>query len=269
MNQYNFTSVTVSAPRAFLVTGNNIYYLSGAVSGSADPTLVIKIDGQQSIELLPGQGFTLPRTATHWAISPKTSGSSITGVLMIGKGEFTNDRVQSLSVEQSEILADTEFFLSWFSAGRFVATDKKTVIIKAGSTGAYIKRLMISAHNGGRVKLATGLISTLSAQASAGVGTALASSRSTNISATAGTVKSHARTTLEMWTPTTTFNYGTGALGEYGDIALPPTYASFVSLPLNRGIYIALNYCLAIELIDGTGVGGAASDFCVMVEGDQ
>lgn len=254
MNTYRFTSVTSTSPKVINAAGQNFYYLDGTATGSSDNTILVRIDGQQSFEVLPGQGFRLPRIGTNWTISAKSG--AVSGSLMIGLGDFKNNRVagQVQSVDGSRLLALQN--QSFMLAGRvsITASINTTALVFRGyqaadGTTPYLKKLRLYGDFNGAslIKLATTNIAGLTAQ-----GTLIqspASSRTLNISPQAGIGGLHGLLKAELWSAASPFNYSysggwVGQVANYLDIA----GKVWTDIVWGDPIYIEDSYAFVIEL---------------------
>jgi hypothetical protein len=118
--QYFDLKVAPNGMREIQVQGNYIYFLEGS-AGGADATLSLrKGAGSDSILLKPGQAIKLPDAGgydTRWIISNYRNQGTIIGTLLIGDGEFSDNRISG-SVEvidggKNRTKADVAFMLNY------------------------------------------------------------------------------------------------------------------------------------------------------------
>lgn len=95
MQIYDFT-VTTNGTFEIAALGNYVYYYSGS-AGGADPTILLKHDvSGTTIRLMPGQGFTMDsqqQPGGRWLLTNSAGAATITGRLVVGKGQIQDNRV--------------------------------------------------------------------------------------------------------------------------------------------------------------------------------
>jgi hypothetical protein len=73
--------------------GEYVYYLSGS-AGGLDAGIELEPErGGSKVKLRPGQGVRFKETNTSWQIVPAVAGMRVIGELVIGTGEFSDNRV--------------------------------------------------------------------------------------------------------------------------------------------------------------------------------
>lgn len=113
MQTYAFdTSAAAIIPAA----GNFFCYVSGSAAGNDDAIIVRPDSGGMPIELQPGQQFRFPRAVGAWRIAPRTAGAVVVGKVLVGDGDFADNRVSG-SVEvidggKSRTLSGRSFAMS-------------------------------------------------------------------------------------------------------------------------------------------------------------
>lgn len=89
-------TIAANQARQLEAPGTYFYFYSGS-AGGADSTIVLKEDAKgTTVQLKPGQAFRLPagsRQATRWSIQNFANAGTITGLVVIGDGEITDNRV--------------------------------------------------------------------------------------------------------------------------------------------------------------------------------
>jgi hypothetical protein len=94
--QFFDLSIAPNGMRELQVQGSYVYFLDGS-AGGADATIALrKGAGSDSILLKPGQAIKLPDAGgfdTRWIISNYRNQGTIIGTLLIGDGEFFDNRI--------------------------------------------------------------------------------------------------------------------------------------------------------------------------------
>lgn len=89
-------TIAANQARQLEAAGTYFYFYAGS-AGGADSTILLKEDAKgTTIQLKPGQAFRLPagsRQATRWSIQNFANAATITGQVVIGDGEITDNRV--------------------------------------------------------------------------------------------------------------------------------------------------------------------------------
>lgn len=99
--QYYDINVGVNKPQEVSAQGKFIYFLSGS-AGGADSTIAVRMGNSGDVVLLkPGQSFRMPTGLSpidRWTLSNFANILPIIGVVLIGEGEFEDNRISG-SVE--------------------------------------------------------------------------------------------------------------------------------------------------------------------------
>lgn len=142
------------ASRQVDVQASYVYYLNGS-AGGADATLELRpINGGDTVYLKPGQAYKMPpemtQGVTRWIIKNMLGAGTILGQVMMGAGEFTDNRITG-SVEvidggRNRTAANQAFIGSSFAGsvgGQYPliqlwnpAASGKVVVLKSFSIGS-------------------------------------------------------------------------------------------------------------------------------------
>ncbi len=93
--QYFDITLPVGGVRLIDVIATYVYYLNGEASG-ADSTIEISNEsGSDTVLLKPGQAYKMPygKENKRWLIKSHLGEATITGKLLMGKGEFSDNRI--------------------------------------------------------------------------------------------------------------------------------------------------------------------------------
>lgn len=115
--------------------GTYLRYYAGSAVGGVDPSIIIKAGGYgTTVVLAPGQAVRLPADAKpvdNWQLLNYAGLGAITGQIVIGDGEITDNRINgSVSVSSGTVV---------ISSGTVTATDENKVRVKANA--AYTRSL--------------------------------------------------------------------------------------------------------------------------------
>ncbi len=92
MRYYDF-SVPVGGLFTISTSGDYLRYYSGDAGGSDTTLVVMGVDTAAKLLLKPGQSIRLPKTETQWQILNYLGEGTISGFLVIGLGQITDDRI--------------------------------------------------------------------------------------------------------------------------------------------------------------------------------
>lgn len=163
--------ITVPVGGAFEINvpGRYVYFLNGS-AGGADTTITVRSgNGGDTFLLKPGQAVRLGNAEiTRWIIGNKLGQATIVGTLLIGDGEFSDNRISG-SVEvidggRNRTKADTAF-IGWFALTALAANYSHVSINNPVGSGKNIvleQIILASASNTGyELRLGAGEIGTL------------------------------------------------------------------------------------------------------------
>ncbi|MGZ5817898.1 MAG: hypothetical protein ACXWJD_04040 [Burkholderiaceae bacterium] len=101
MLQKTDITVGIGLTQDVQIPGRFFYYLTGS-AGGGDQSILIKCGTSgQTTKLMPGQAFRIAdedKTVTDWYVSNFAGAGTITGTVLVGDGDFTDNRISG-SVE--------------------------------------------------------------------------------------------------------------------------------------------------------------------------
>jgi len=183
-------TIAAGASRQIDVQASYIYYLNGS-AGGMDTTIELRpISGGETVYLKPGQAYKMPQALvvqgiTRWIIKNLKGEATITGQVLMGEGEFTDNRITG-SVEvvdggKARSLAGRAYMCAisaGISAGQFAFNELwnplgsgKNVIVEQWSlSSAAASNIYAGWHN---VRLTAGPNGSISKKAGGALSSAL------------------------------------------------------------------------------------------------
>lgn len=146
MQHYDI-NIPVGGAREINVQGDYVYYLSGSAGGLDDTITLRNISGSDVILLRPGQAFRLGNgdVQNRWLVGNFAGQGAIVGVLLMGAGEFSDNRtsgdVSVIDNSQGRVLLGQSFIACSFSVPALAANYSTSQIWNPPGSG---KNLIVS-----------------------------------------------------------------------------------------------------------------------------
>lgn len=144
-------NIKPNMPRTIDVRATYIYFLSGS-AGGADSTIAFQPDaGGETLYLRPGQAYKIPasdRIGTRWTMSNLKGEAAITGQVLMGEGEFIDNRITG-SVEvidggKARTMAGVSYLANQFALAAAGEYPHIQLLNQSSTKRLIVKQIMLS-----------------------------------------------------------------------------------------------------------------------------